>query len=232
MAVSVAPPRQEQRSETRFVRPEVMKRLAEATRDEHQHIEANPLLASLMQVAKPLDHYHRTLVGFYGFYRPLEERLLRETTLADHPDLGFRLHKHHLIAQDLYNLGMTPEQCEQLPQCQDVPQSYPWYAALGVLYVMEGATLGGQIIRRHLLTHLEPQWHPALRFYDCYQEQVGVRWRQFQLLMATSLADDVHGQHLQQVIDAARNTFEQLDTWLLQVNQHTQSNHHHQHTMT
>jgi heme oxygenase len=37
-----------------------------------------------------------------------------------------------------------------LPQYHDLPDIEDWPRMLGCLYVLEGATLGGQIISRHL----------------------------------------------------------------------------------
>lgn len=202
------------RTPYRFVRPTVMQRLADATRAEHQHIERNSLLAQLLQSDVSVSHYRRVLAGFHGFYRPLETQLLANPDVANHRDLASRLGKHRLLAADLRTLEVSARQCQALPHCEDLPVCKHWHEILGVMYVLEGATLGGQLIRKQLLAHLDARWHGALRFYSCYGDQVGERWRTFQQLLAGNLPDDPADEHLSMAISAARQTFGLMDNWL------------------
>jgi heme oxygenase len=54
------------------------------------------------------------------------------------------------LLDDLQALGCTPS-LERLPMCAQLPVIDSSAACLGVLYVLEGATLGGQILRRKSL---------------------------------------------------------------------------------
>ena len=207
-------PHPEARSSGRFVRPAVMQRLAGATRDEHQHIENNLLLARLLQADDCVTHYRRVLAGFYGFYRPLEEALLAHPRVVTDTTLHFRLGKYPLLAEDLHTIGLSQNQLAALPRCEELPPHRHWQEVLGVLYVLEGATLGGQLIRKHLLAHLDARWHGALRFYACYGDRVGERWRTFQQLLAGHLPDDPADERLSMAIAAARQTFGLMDNWL------------------
>lgn len=61
--------------------------------------------------------------------------------------------------------------------------------ALGALYVMEGATLGGNVIVKHLkqtpdFTHL------PFHYYGIYQEQTGPRWKSFVDCTNSSVIND------------------------------------------
>jgi heme oxygenase len=60
--------------------------------------------------------------------------------------------------------------------------------ALGMLYVLEGSTLGGRMILRALA---ERGVHdPALQFLDPYGTDTGARWRAFLDVLARETGDD------------------------------------------
>lgn len=113
------------------------------TRDAHQSVEAHvPLLAPDIDEAGYSAYLRRAL----GFYAPVERALaslpgdfVRDVALLE------RARAPRLRA-DLEALGSPsdPPECHQLPRISKVEHGY------GVLYVLEGATLGAQIIARHL----------------------------------------------------------------------------------
>ena len=80
---------------------------------------------------------------------------------------------------------------------------------LGALYVFEGATLGGQLISRHLEEKLGMRDGVGYRYYRSYGADVGRRWQEFRgLLLKQSMAgsDDA-------IVAAAVDTFERLRAW-------------------
>jgi heme oxygenase (biliverdin-IX-beta and delta-forming) len=81
-----------------------------------------------------------------------------------------------------------------------------------VCYVLEGATLGAQIIRRRLTTHFGDQIAGALRYYGCYGEHAGERWRSFHALMTTQF--NAESAAADDAVAAANATFATLDAWL------------------
>lgn len=60
--------------------------------------------------------------------------------------------------------------------------------ALGMLYVLEGSTLGGRMILRTLAARGVAD--PALGFLDPYGTETGARWRDFLAVLCRELADD------------------------------------------
>jgi heme oxygenase len=60
--------------------------------------------------------------------------------------------------------------------------------ALGMFYVIEGATLGGRIILRMLAD--KGIRDPSLGFLDPYGAETGARWRAFLSVMAREIPDD------------------------------------------
>jgi heme oxygenase len=77
--------------------------------------------------------------------------------------------------------------------------------------VLEGATLGGQIITRHLQTHLGLTPESGTAFFHGYGPETGPRWKSFVSGLRTEAqkvnADDG-------IIENANLTFETIAQWL------------------
>lgn len=114
--------------------------------------------------------------AYYGFYEPLESLLQINGCVPADFDLGPR-RKTPTLRTDLQALGCTAEALEQLPMCAQLPVIDSSAAGLGVLYVLEGATLGGQILRREIATRLGLDASNGAAFLDIYGAATGRRWR-------------------------------------------------------
>ena len=78
------------------------------------------------------------------------------------------------------------------------------------MYVLEGSTLGGAIIARHVERELGLQVDTGCAFFRSYGRNVGRMWKEFG---ARLLA--VSGPETDEIIIASANrTFEGLRTWL------------------
>lgn len=159
-----------------------------------------------------LDHayYQRLLQAYYGFYQPLEQRLQVSGEVPDGIDLSARL-KTPTLRGDLQALGLTDEQIAELPLCQSLPLITSAEEALGVLYVLEGATLGGQILRREIAARLHLDAGNGAAFLDIYGDATGRRWREFTDHLASSPLD-ARARHV--VVNAAQETFACFESWL------------------
>jgi heme oxygenase len=78
------------------------------------------------------------------------------------------------------------------------------------LYVTEGATLGGQIISRHLEQTLGLSARRGAAFFGSYGLQVGAMWRTFCAILQTQTPVDQEDA----AIAAARQTFIAIHQWL------------------
>lgn len=184
-----------------------MQQLRHRTTEAHARIErALPSFeASLTPVL-----YMRVLVAFYGFYAPLEplcQRAVGQATAG--LDLAGRA-KTPSLAADLVALGHTPSSVLALPRCTALPSVTSMSEALGALYVMEGATLGGQIISRHLDRSLQLHGHDGAAFFSGYGNQTREMWRRFNLHVES--ADELD---MRQAVSAAVETFATLEVWLV-----------------
>lgn len=77
--------------------------------------------------------------------------------------------------------------------------------ALGAAYVLEGATLGGQIIRRTLSARDDLHPDLPLNYYGLYGTEIGLRWRAFSQLVNEQLMGEAE---IARASRSARETFD------------------------
>jgi heme oxygenase len=185
--------------------------LRETTRPHHRAIEQNRLLAAVLRPELTRDLYVQVLAKFYGFLRPLEELLRRSSTDAG----SAALLKHHvktaLLERDLAQLGIDPEAQRSLPLCDQLPASDRPAARMGILYVIEGSTLGGQVIAGAVKGSLGIDAGSGCAFFTGYGSRTRAMWKD------TCRVLEEFGQGAQaeqaEILAAAADTFYRLDRW-------------------
>ncbi len=177
--------------------------LRRATREHHAELERR--LPPSAIAASPAA-YQRILAAFFGFYEPLEERIRR----AEPPLDASARQKTPALRADLAALGKTPAELDALSRCDDGPDPGSPAEALGCAYVVEGATLGGQIIARHVRARLGLGPNTGALFFSGYGRQTGTRWREFVAIIERHVAHPDRARAGR----AARDTFVSLTRWL------------------
>ncbi|WP_210559199.1 MULTISPECIES: biliverdin-producing heme oxygenase [unclassified Pseudomonas] len=152
----------------------------------------------------------RLMQAYYGFYRPLESALLDSGVMPVDFDLAPRL-KAPTLFNDLRAQGLSVEAIARLPLCQALPAIDSNAACLGVTYVLEGATLGGQILRREIASRLSLNADNGAAFLDIYGAATGRRWRAFIEYLGSRSLD---ASEREAVVAAARTTFSCFERWL------------------
>lgn len=194
----------------------IMVKLREQTRAYHDRLEER---LDLFSSASTLAGYQEVLQRFYGFYRPLEPLLEeRLTFLSMNLDVKINLkidyakrRKTGLLESDLRRLGASEKDLNVLPLCPRIPRLATPAQVLGCLYVLEGATLGGQIIARYLQNALELNASNGASFFSSYGSEVGHMWREFGA--AVTAYSQTHEED-DSIIAAACETFAALELWL------------------
>ena len=153
--------------------------------------------------------FARLMQAYFGFYQPLEQALLNSPIPADF-DLTPRL-KTATLRLDLQALGHSGEALQGLPICAQLPEIDSAAASLGVLYVLEGATLGGQILRREIASRLALDADNGAAFLDVYGASTGRRWRDFIEYLSSRPLDAAERAA---VVIAAQTTFSCFERWL------------------
>lgn len=174
-------------------------RLRTETRPRHTTLE------SVVGLAASVDEHTALLRGFWGFVRPWETAVLA----SPHSALLAGRDKSALLAADLEYFGLTPPDIDALPLCDELPATDTAPAVLGALYVIEGSTLGGQMISRHLEAALGLREGRGYSYFQSYGPSVPERWNEFKkLLLAHSSPDND-----ERIIASASRTFELLHRW-------------------
>jgi heme oxygenase len=190
----------------------ILKRLKLATSASHTALEDQ---LPLMRADLSREDYRRFVGRFFGFYAPLEAQLMAsphwKSLAFDYADRQ----KTPRLTQDLLALGSSARALASTPRCTDLPACNTPEQLLGCLYVIEGATLGGRVITRHLQNQLGVTPESGGAFFDGYGAQTGVRWKAFCTMLSTHAGDhDAHASRHAAIVAGANHTFETLTHWL------------------
>ncbi|WP_431061195.1 biliverdin-producing heme oxygenase [Pseudomonas abietaniphila] len=182
----------------------VLQMLRAATAAQHKALEAR---LPLTHPDLDRDAYQRIIQAYYGFHAPLQRQIERfHAPRLAQPERQ----KVPALVKDLRALGLSDAQIDALPMCADLPPINGEADLLGVMYVMEGATLGGQVLRRIIADRLAIDADSGGEFLDVYGRDTGRLWKAF----LTRLADFDHPDDNPQVVESACATFALFARWL------------------
>jgi heme oxygenase len=180
--------------------------LKQSTATAHRRLEAS---LDWMSPDFSRDDYRRLMRRLLGFLRPWESMVAR--FLPDGASAMFdERRKTPLLERDVAALddpSSTPIEFaapEQLPYV-DSPA-----AAWGSWYVVEGSTLGGQLLARHFHARWNLSEAAGLTYFTGYGSQTGARWAEFRRAAEAS----VDAVDYDAAAVAAGETFEKFGTWL------------------
>jgi heme oxygenase (biliverdin-IX-beta and delta-forming) len=179
------------------------------TSSHHQRIEQTLDLPSSVRCTADLE---QLLARFYGFYLPHEAQLLSHASALDAygVELASRM-KSGKLRSDLLCLGMSEGAIGALPICIDLPELRTASHALGSLYVLEGSTLGSQVIARDLQQRIELNIAPAMQFFRGYGSRTGAMWRSF---VSALDAAQLQPESVEAAHEGAAQTFDRLERWM------------------
>ena len=177
----------------------ILQTLKESTRHQHEAVEGS---VDVMSKLFSLEDYKRLISRFRSFYSAYEPSLpYAELKLA-----GFDYDERRKLpsldadanALDLVNI----EVFNDVPDVSSLPKAF------GSIYVIEGSTLGGQIISRHLKDHLGLTPENGGAFFASYGAKVGPMWKQFGEAVTNFSGD---GTHDEEIVEAAMQTFDSFN---------------------
>jgi heme oxygenase len=184
---------------------DILASLREQTRAEHDAAERE---LGLVDATLSLPRYRRRLEQFWGFYAPLEARLEACECAGPLDGLRARHRKSGWLAADLQALGLPRP--DELPRCTSLPDLPGPAAMLGCSYVLEGATLGGQLIGRHVSARLGVSADRGGRFFHGYGDSTGAMWKAFTETVRSFVRTS--GEETA-IVAAALATFRSLRAW-------------------
>jgi heme oxygenase len=182
--------------------------LREETRAQHQSLEQS---VPWQEICSDEGRYVRFLARFYGFYSTWE------------PIADFQLHrdarefmqfrrKTPLLANDLRWFGWDQGDLASLPDiAQERLQLNGQAETLGSCYVLEGSTLGGQLLSRGVERGLGLQGGRGYSYFRSYGNRVHDAWVEFGDFLSAQLADEFDASA---AVAGAKTTFKVLEEWL------------------
>lgn len=190
-----------------------MERLRAETRQQHTATEAIPFSTAILDGTLPRAAYAAQLAAYLPVHRAVEAAV----AAGRHPALAQvwtdDMLRTPLLEADLDELGATDEdarrartQAEEMASWVEILSATDPIAILGVLYVLEGSTLGGAILRRHLASAFALT-DAGLRYYSPYGTHPKPHWVAFGERMNAAMADDAHADR---VVAAAAETFTRI----------------------
>lgn len=138
------------------------------------HIELEKVLVQKIKSIRATEDYLEILVYFYQFYAPLEKAIFSQLG-TNLPDAAQR-RKSEWIVEDIYCLKPSHP---PFPTYPDTPQIDSHAQAIGALYVIEGSTLGGQVICKMISQRLGISTKAGFRFFTGYGENTVTIWDNF-----------------------------------------------------
>jgi heme oxygenase len=185
---------------------DVLRLLRSGTAAEHGSVER-----SLDLLDPELDPPRLTavLTRMHGFWRAAEAGLddWAARFPADAESVTWSARRRaRLFAADLGSLGAAPADADAEPLLVPVTGTDE---ALGRLYVLEGSTLGGRVIDRHL-SDLPGLSGVRLRAFSPYGAETGAMWHAFPRATRDRVA---RGGDPDAMVTAAPSTFRALAEW-------------------
>lgn len=179
--------------------------LRKKTSDYHNKLEETALSKVIMSEQVTLESYIDYLTAMYIFTKPFEETYfpLVENTFTNLPERR----RTELLKADLLKLGWLPSELESL-DFVSFTDGISKEEAVGAMYVMEGSSLGGRVIFKHIHKTLGLSEDTGASYFFGHGTGTGKSW--------TTFLDELWqfaGAHDQEKIcDGAVKTFRDMYT--------------------
>ncbi len=168
-------------------KPSLTEELKTATNAIHLRLDKSSFFAALANKNLPIESYVNYLQAMAGINGTFE----KEIQNADHPLLNIvwesSMEKLPAILVDLESLNST--QIEDIPLAIDgmldtikfirICRVENPLRLLGIMYVLEGSTLGGRILKKMMLANFNFPDDNGVMFLDHYKEKKQTHWEEF-----------------------------------------------------
>lgn len=181
--------------------------LKEKTRLQHSQIEKVSLFNKIINKTITLIEYQLLIKKLYGFIAPCENIIHQ----LPHRYLLTGREKTTILKNDLLALGIEKPLVDQIQKSTSLPTLTNHYQVLGYMYVMEGSTLGGQVITEFIRDTLKLTIETGISYFNGYGKNTKIKWAEFcQILDSKNETNEVS-----EIILAANETYSTLHDWIL-----------------
>ncbi|MEP3636180.1 MAG: biliverdin-producing heme oxygenase [Paracoccaceae bacterium] len=187
------------------------------TRGVHEELHEHSVFVDLFNGTAAKRQYSALMRSFHGFYVPMERGIDRALSLIGPNGVSFSYAKRaDLLAQDLQDLGDSAQDIDNNPVCERISNIVTPHSLPGVLYVIEGSTLGAAQIDRAAQKILRPDKPHGRRFWAWSRANNTARWTMLNAYLA-QLED--YCQPTDAILQGATDTFQALADWLAPLDQ-------------
>jgi heme oxygenase len=179
-----------------------IQRLRQETETDHRNVEgAVPLMHQGLSIAE----YVQCLQRIYGVVAAWEERAAEVAPEWLQPALLAR-QRRPLLKLDLAWFGVAEKDDRRptLPEMNSLPSFF------GTMYVMEGSTLGGQFIARHVEAALHLSEGRGNSYFRGHGSQTGQLWKEFCEMLKLRIPEE----QTDAVVVSAKAMFRTFGTWM------------------
>lgn len=176
--------------------------LKEKTQDFHEEIERVDLFKKITSETILLEEYISLIKKLYGFIYPCEQLIQSlncKYLISDRE-------KTALLEKDMLALQITHE----TSTCTTIPSIKNHTEVMGYLYVMEGATLGGQIIKKILEKRFPFLIGKGTHYFSGYGQRTKIMWNEFCENLNLITAEEER----KKAIKTACLTYEYFQNWM------------------
>jgi len=160
------------------------------TAQNHKILESLMFVNEIMNYSLSIEQFKKLLTINYIIHQKLENELsnMLDANIAAELDMNSRL-KFAALEKDLAYWQIDNLTLPGLDFELFIPQKNTG-EVLGALYVLEGATLGGNVIKRHILANKQFEGHEAgLNYYGIYGEELSEKWKTFVFVLNKSVKE-------------------------------------------
>lgn len=162
--------------------------LKQATSNQHDQLEQLMFVDKIMNGSLSIEDYKQILLTNYIVHASLEQALYEnlDSSLQLELQINKRI-KLAVLEQDLQELNIAQPEIKPDKNSIQIPQNNA--AVLGAMYVLEGATLGGNVIVKRLKSNPNLQnKHLNFYYYQIYGSDLVTNWKSFCQVLNTKVA--------------------------------------------
>lgn len=153
-----------------------LENLRSATSQSHISLEELPISKSIMNPQVTNDEYALYLSLMQDVVKDAEENIfpVLNTIITDLSERN----KNQLMVQDLVSLGHAKPEATVKPLSEGITNISTAFA-LGIMYVVEGSSLGGRVILKNINAALGHTIENGASYFGGYGGQTGSYWKNF-----------------------------------------------------
>lgn len=187
--------------------------LKDATSSPHHKLDSLPCMQQLMSASLTFSDYTKVLRVMYHWYKDAEAKIQQFIDLKTH--LPFMIDKSQLISNDLKQLSeieasVSISSINFKLSNKNLIKIKDFHQALGLVYVVEGSTLGGLVLSPKIKKTFNNK--QVTGFYDCYGEHKRHNFQETLKFINDCVECESHIHH---IIEGALQAFTSLHDCLL-----------------